>query len=221
MSDASITSTTTAVSVSAFTGREVAPTGFRVVAVRYKETTAEDGKTKIAAKPAKVCIVPQIAVTVLEPVTLQQAVQDCVNELQDDLVRTLVNSGKILFAHSDCDATAIAAYAASVSTGKRLSKDSILAWFDSAVQDKLMAQLTTALSAGGNDVEVTKLVAAVERYRSSFLKLALPVPSVPQQDAVKMLEKASAATDQDSPVAKAVLAKLQVLAKPVVVEDLI
>lgn len=218
---AEISSTSTAVSVSPFTGKEVAPTGFRVVAVRYKETTAEDGKTKIAAKPAKSCIVPCISVQVLEPETLQQAVQDCVNELQDDLVRTLVNSGKILFAHSDCDSAAVAAYAASVATGKRLSKDSILAWFDSAVQDKLMAQLTTALSAGGNDVEVTKLVAAVERYRSSFLKLALPVPSVPKQDAVKMLEKASAASDTDSAVAKAVLAKLQVLAKPVVVEDLI
>lgn len=218
-----ITSTTTATDVLAFTGKEQAPAGFRVISLHWKERKATADKPAIAKRASVSLVAPCITVAV-EPASLQVACQEAVNELQDALARSLVEADKdikfIPFASLDADA--IVSFASAVSTSKRLNSASIVGWFDANLQDPLMAALTKALNiTDPNDLDMTKLIQGVDVYRNRFAELAAPKPSVTLADAEKLLRWAQQATDQESPITASILSKLNLITKRTQVELLI
>jgi hypothetical protein len=213
-----ITSTTTASTVYPYTGTEQAPDGFRIVSLHYKtrtERSPDGSERKIPAKPSVAVAVPLITLTQVQPAALTAAVQEAVNDLQDRLVRSLVDSGATTISHANCDAHALSIYAQEQSTSHRLSGSTIAAWFDTAVQDKLMAVLVQALniSDSASDLDMTKLVSAISVYRTKFAELAAPKPALTQQDATNLL-KALALAESDSPVKQSLSTKLDTLRKP-------
>lgn len=218
-----INSTTTATDVLAFTGKEQAPQGYCVISLHWKERKATDTKPAIAKRASVSLIAPSISISI-EPASLQQACQDAVNELQADLARSLVEADKDIkfIPFSSLNADAVVAFASAVSTSKRLNSASIVGWFDTNLQDALMTALTKALNiTDANDLDMTKLVRAVEVYRNSFAELAAPKPSVTLADAEKLLRWAQKATDQDSPITASILSKLNLITKRTQVELLI
>lgn len=218
-----ITSTTEATSVIPFTGKEAAPSGYRVIGIHYKERKATSDKPAVAKKPSVALCAPCIIIQSIEPASLQSACQEAINELQDALARQLVEQGKTSIPFADLAATAIAAFAAEQATSKRLNKDGIVSWFDSSVQPALMAALTAALELGtdATDLDMTKLIQAVGVYRSRFAELAAPKPAISVSDAEKLLKWANKSTDLESTVAASVVSKLNLLTKRTEVELLI
>lgn len=219
-----ITSTsTTASSVTPFTGTESAPAGCRVVALHWKERKATDTKPAVAKRASMTVIVPSIMVTSVEPECLKDAVQEAIDEAQDALIRSLVESGSVLISHDAVDAKAVAAYCAAVATSKRLNKPAILQWFDSSLQNKVIAKITAILVTDPTkqtDADVTKIIAATEVYRSQFAELAAPKPTITLSNAEKLLAWASQSEQKDS-VYDSIVSKLNVITKRTDVEILI
>lgn len=218
-----INSTTSATDVLAFTGKEQAPSGYRVISLHWKERKATADKPAIAKRASVSLLAPCITVAV-EPQSLQSACQDAVNELQDALARSLVEADKDIkfIPFSSLDAAATVAFASAVSTSKRLNSASIVGWFDANLQDGIMAALTQALNiTDANDLDMTKLVRATELYRNSFAELAAPKPAIPLASAEKLLRWAQQATDQDSPITASIISKLNLITKRTEVELLI
>lgn len=218
-----VNSTTSATDVLAFTGKEQAPNGFRVISLHWKERKATTDKPAIAKRASVSLIAPTIAIAV-EPASLQQACQEAVNELQDALARSIVEADAAIkfVPFSELSDAAVVAFASAVSTSKRLNSAAIVGWFDVNLQDALMAALTKALNiTDANDLDMTKLVRAVEVYRNSFAELAAPKPSVTVADAEKLLRWAQKATDQESPITASILSKLNLITKRTQVELLI
>lgn len=218
-----VNSTTTASDVIPFTGKEQAPNGFRVISLHWKERKATDTKPAVLKRASVSLLAPTINIAV-EPQTLQQACQDAVNELQDALARSIVEADAAIkfIPFQDLSHAAIVAFASAVSTSKRLNSAAIVGWFDTNLQDALMAALTKALNiTDANDLDMTKLVRAVEVYRNSFAELAAPKPSVTLADAEKLLRWAQKATDQESPITASILNKLNLITKRTQVELLI
>jgi hypothetical protein len=153
-------------------------------------------------------------VSAVQPEVLQVALQDSVNDLQDSLVRFIIDEQKkVLFPQSDVSVSAVASFAATQATSRRLNKEVLGSWFDAALQDKLMTALTSALNIGSNasDVEVTKLIQAVQQHRSKVCELSAPRPAINVQQA-KQLCKAVSLADDDS-IKTQLLSKLDALSK--------
>lgn len=218
-----ITNDTTASSVTAFNGAETAPKGMRVVSLHWKERKATDTKPAVAKRASVSCIVPSIIIAAFEPACLLDAVQDAIDEAQDSLVRSLVESGSTLIPHDAVNAVAVAAYCAAVATSKRLNKPAILQWFDSSLQDKVIAKITAVLVTDPSkqtDADVTKIIAATEVYRSQFAELAAPKPTITLSNAEKLLAWAQQSEQKDS-VYDSIVSKLNVITKRTDVEILI
>jgi len=210
-----ITSTTTATPVIPLTGNETAPTGFRVIELHWKSRKATADKPAVAKRDSRCLAAPLIQVLV-EPASLQQAAQDAINELQDSLARSIVEANyntikSVPFA--DLSAGALSTYASAVATSKRLNGESIGQWFDSALQDQLISAITKALNlTDPTDLDMSKIVQGVNTYRSLFVELAAPKPSINKVHAEKLLLWAERATDQESSICSSILAKLKLLA---------
>lgn len=219
-----ITSTTTATPVIPFADSAVAPANYRIIGLHYKSRAATADKPAVAKRPSVMLCAPLVTVAAVEPQELAAALQECVNELQDELARSIAETGASTIAFDSLNAASIATFAATKATSKRLNADSIRNWFDTAsgIQEKLMAALTAALNlTDGSDLDMTKLVRAVEVYRNRFADLASPKPAISNADAEKLLKWAMQSTDQDSSIYQSVIAKLNIITKRVDAELLI
>lgn len=218
-----ITTTTTAAPVIAYSASLGAPSGFRIIDMHYKSRKATDTEPAIAKKPSMSTVVRCINILSIEPASLQDAVQDAVNDLQDALVRKLVEQGRTSILFDEADAAAVAVFAAEQATSKRLSSIAITAWFDASIQDALMDKLTAALNIDrdASDLDMTKLINGVQIYRTRFAELAAPKPAINQVDAEKLLRWANESTDKESSIFGSVVAKLNLLTKRVDVELII
>lgn len=208
-----ITNGTTAASVTAFTGTETAPAGFRVVSLHWKSRKATDTTPAVAKRDSVAVIVPSITVEALEPVALLEAVQDAINELQDECIRALVEKGAVQIPHDACNAVAVAAYAASTASSKRLNKQGIYAWFDAGLMDTVTAKVNAALSIGPNatDIQIKDVIAKTEAFRAKYALLANPVPAINKQTAQQLLTLAQQSKVTDSAVHDSIIAKLTLI----------
>lgn len=178
----------------AYTGSEQALTGQRLVTVTFK--TPKDAPANFV-KPANVCIsIPVIAVQV-NPVELQAAMQESLEGLQDALIRNMyvqsLDAKKPLTQLTDAAIgyAAIKAFAEEEAISKRLTKDSIAAFFDSAISGDLMLALANAMKLPNemSKEQSAKLDAAVNQYRELVVSLASPRASIAPKIAEQM-EKA-------------------------------
>lgn len=219
-----ITSGTNATDVIPFTGKETAPAGYRVISIHWKERKATDSKPAVAKKPSVSLCAPQIVLQTIVPTVLQVACQDAVNEFQDSLARSIVESGKTLIPFADLDAAAVSTYCSAVATSKRLNGDSIGEWFEKAsgLQDQIIQAITVALNlTDPNDLDMTKIIKGTQVYRGLFVELAAPKPAISTAHAEKLLEWAKKSTDTESAVYTSIISKLNLLTKRTEVELLI
>jgi hypothetical protein len=214
-----VTSTTTAASVSLSTGKEVAPAGFRLITLGWKETKEKDATGKEIKVPARksvaICL-PVLSAIAVEPECIQRAVSAMLADLQEKCVRSLVEDGAVTIPHDAVDYPALAAFYEVTATSKKMSGASIGAWFEANIQDSLMKVLTSALNltAESNDLDMTNLIKAVSIYREGFVELAAPRPVLPLANVRNLLKAISLCKSPDDDMAKSLSAKLTLLATP-------
>ena len=210
--DISMTSNEQISSVVTYSESMLPADGMRLYVCRWKETKKADG-TKQAAKQSVAVQVPQARLGEVKPVVLADALNDALLELQDGLLRKLIEDGKIAIKWSDVDFEAIAAYAASVSQSKKLSKAVIASWFDASIADKLLVALHAAfgLPQDLNDVQARKLMLAVDQHKQEFLKLAAPSPAIAVKTATSLMRAVSKLVEDDDSIGQVVKQKLEPL----------
>lgn len=106
--------------------------------------------------------------------TLLPAIKDFIASQQDAIIRNLVDSGKETIRDEDISMVAIANYAESESTGGRLTKELINAWFDSTLSDSLTVAFADKLGISDtpSDSDLVRISAAISIYRDKFSSLA-------------------------------------------------
>lgn len=178
----------------------------RMVRVGWKTT-----KTNPKPRTAIWIAVPTVRVTDVNPLAFLAVLHDRIDELQDTLIRNWLEahpedvSGVI--PASEINMQAILDLYRKEAAGKRLSQDSIKAWFDDNLSDSLMA----ALSAKIANITPDQLATAVQGYRNKFPALAAPVPALSLTE-LSQLEKAVSLA-ADSPLKSALAEKIGVALK--------
>lgn len=110
----------------------------RLSVVRWKATEKQP-------KPhAPVCVsVPRIPI-IVEPAILQAALRTATDDMQDALVRSIIESSQNKLSPIPAEKVtteAVAAFAQATNESKRLSKEAIEKWFDQYVSDQTMLYL--------------------------------------------------------------------------------
>lgn len=157
--------------VQEFTGSELPPTNpslFRWSVCRWKKTKDNPNPRKAVA-----VIVPRIKIESVNPQILSDSIGNLIDDLQDEMVRGMIEDGKTEWNFSDCSADALAAFAAAKSMGERFTAETIKTWFDSHLAESVMSALAQK---GITDANI--IADRTNQYRNAFASLAAPVPSV-------------------------------------------
>ena len=144
------------------------PSLFRWSVVRWKKTKDNPNPKKPVA-----VIVPRIIIEEVSPKVLSDSIGNLIDDLQDELIRGMIEDGKTQWNFSDCSADALAAFAAAKSLGERFSGEAISSWFDANLADSVMSAL---VSKGISDANI--IAERTSQYRRAFASLAAPVPSI-------------------------------------------
>jgi len=199
--------------VRSYTGNEKPLDGQRLVTVTFKTPSQPEVGF---VKPANVCVsIPVIAVQV-SPVELQNAMQEQLESLQDALIRSLylqsLEEKKPITQLSDSmiGYAALKTYAEAEALSKRLTKDAIAAWFDSAISSDLMLALANAMKLPNemNAAQQSRLDAALTQYKALVTSLASPKASIAPRIAEQM-EKAIVLAPEGDRMRKLLLSKVQ------------
>lgn len=194
------------------------PDGHRLSVVRWKTPKDQKENASFKARPAICVAVPTVTVT-CEPVTLQDAMQIAIAELQDNVVRSVINDaidantavnlvGIVLDANK-LTATGIADWSREQSISGRLSKETIGGWFDS----KLETELGIKLAEVNVNLTSDQLEKAIAQHKKLIMDLASPKANMPEQLA-KQLQKAINLVSGDDKVKSVLNTKLDGFIKP-------
>jgi len=199
--------------VKLYSGNEKPLDGQRLVTVTFKTPSQPEPGF---VKPANVCVsIPVIAVQV-NPVELQSAMQEQLEGLQDALIRSLylqsLEEKKPITQLSDSmiGYAALKTYAEAEAISKRLTKDAIAAWFDSAISSDLMLALANAMKLPNemNAAQQSRLDAALTQYKALVTSLASPKASIAPRIAEQM-EKVIVLAPEGDRMRKLLLSKVQ------------
>lgn len=182
--------------------------GYRLAVIRYKETKNADGSKK-PAQPARSVELPIVAISV-NPPELRVALQEAVNELQDNVVRshleqlaegTISPQQQPHVTWSQINHAGISSWCEQNAATGKLSKEAIGAWFDAELEEPLGLAF---IAAGITDE--TKMAAAIAAYRGTIVSLASPRASYPQdkaQQLIKAINKAAPSKTREQLLTKA------------------
>lgn len=180
-----------------------ATTADRLVVIRWKTPT---DKIKAAAykKPATRCVsVPRINVSA-EPAILNEAVTTAFQDLQDEVIRSLVTeaieSGKdTLTIHADSISyEGVANYAKDKAVSGRLSGDIIKSWFEGALEEPLTLAFANVLQLTDNPTpeQLAKLAKVVEQHKELIVSLASPRASMNEKIAAQLKKAVALAPEE-------------------------
>lgn len=182
-------------------GKTVALTGQRLAKVSYKTDKATGVK-----KESKAVSIPLISSHDVESnlAILMPALKEFLQCQQDAIVRKLVDAGATEVHDSQLSMQAIASYAEEESTGARLTKESIGAWFDSSVADYLRVAFADKLGLSNTPTadEMFRVETAVATYKDKFAALAGGKTSYTPDVAEKLAKVLEFASEEDSIAAK-------------------
>lgn len=190
------------------------PQGMRMCYLSWKGN--EDTGKKALSVPR--CVFVPILPFDISPVELKNAVRDAIQAIQDKQIRSLVEedlkANKLIqpIPVTSCSASAISAkYAETSVSTTRLSKESIAAWFDASIADKLA--ITFATKSGMDPANMTEanmlpMVQAAEQRKSIMEKLAAPGFTVQVSTALQLLKVLELADDQSNKVLTSLRTKL-------------
>lgn len=177
--------------VRAYTGKEVAAEGHRLSILTYRQTE-EDKKAKKPKKENKCVEIPRIDIGAelpkldeLSRAATIKALQSAIDDWQDSIVKTLIDTGGAQDIHADkITLDAIISHANAENSKRRMSKEGIATWFDSdmlpGITEKLVAKATPE----------EKIVAICNNYSEAYQKLAGTVPKISKTDAKKLIDLA-------------------------------
>ena len=123
-------------------------------------------------------------------------------DYQSKMIQLDIAKGKETIYASNISLDAmILNFESDVSTGGRISKDKIIAWFDSALADSLTVAFANKLGIGNapTEPETKKLAMIIDAYKANFSKLAGREVSISPDDKVK-LESAIALANAELPL---------------------
>ncbi len=107
--------------------------------------------------------------------------RNCLHDVQDKMIRAITDSGRGIITDSDLDVVAMRAYLEATDDNVgRLSKDKIVGWFDTELQDSLVLAFSEKLGVGSEPTQdqLTKLEQVTKQYRDCFAQLAGKQPNV-------------------------------------------
>lgn len=193
--------------------------GHRLSTVMYK--TPKDKKNDASyVRPTNMCIsVPRIKVSVT-PACLQDALQAAFEELQDSVLRSIYEKARedgkkvVTVADAAIDFQACAEFAAANAVNGKLSKETLMKWFDENLAENLTVALANALKLPDepSEAEAAKLDAAVKQHKLLIVDLASPRANMPEHIAKSLLKAVDLA--EDDKVKASLKNKLDVFIKP-------
>lgn len=191
----------------------------RLVVIRWKETKSEDGKTKIAAKPARCVSVPRVSI-MSEPAILTVPLQAAFEDMQDSAIRELIeealanNDQNPVISPDSITPDAISAFYQRQAASGRLSTDGLKTWFDASLYEALTLALGNAMQLPEEPTEeqLAALEVAVQQHKKAIVALASPRASLAPKIA-EQLKKAIALANDDETKPKLIM-KLEAFLKP-------
>lgn len=191
---------------------------YRLSIVRWKTPKDQKENAAFKTRPAICVAVPKVLVAV-QPETLATAMQDALNELQDNVIRsalnvaieanTAINLVGVTIDKDTLTADGIASWAREQSVSGRLSKEAIGAWFDSKLSDELGIKIAES----NPTIDADKLEKAVKQHREILMQLASPRASMPDKLAVQLQKAVNLVSGSDK-VKETLNAKLTAFLTP-------
>ncbi len=173
--------------------------GQRLAKVTYKV----DAKTgvKPASKAVSIPVLTWNEVSGYLPALQNELVELC-RTAQDKIVRSKVESGQTSINESDISMSAIIEYLNEVSTGGRLTGDTIRLWFDDSLKEPLMLAFAPKLGitedATPTPEQEAKLAKVLKGYEDSFARMASGAASFNDMQKVNMLKVLELVESEDS-----------------------
>ena len=113
--------------------------------------------------------------------TIRAYVEQCIMNVQNDLVRKVTDSGRNIITDSDISMEAVAEYLEATDENiGRISKDKIAAWFKDEMEETLIVAFADKLGVSDTPTadEEKKLAQACKGYQDVFATLAAKQPSI-------------------------------------------
>lgn len=191
---------------------------YRLSVVRWKTPKDQKENASFKARPAICVAVPKVVLSV-QPEALNAAMQDALNELQDNVIRSALNAAieentaiNLVGATIDKNtltADGIASWSREQSVSGRLSKEAIGAWFDSKLSDELGIKIAET----NPTIDADKLEKAVRQHREILMQLASPRAAMPEKLASQLQRAVNLVPGSDK-VKETLNAKLAGFLKP-------
>lgn len=201
--------------VEILTDKSAAPAGFRLsqILFRYTEANKKKGEKKRDNLCVSVPCLPDLKAG--DPLTelMAKALNNCLLDWQDELIRTLaVDGGATEIHESKITLDAILTHATTESQRKRMTKEAIGAWFDIALAEKL----ATAILKKAPHTKSEQVASTIESYRELYCSLAAVKPAVTKQNAERLLKQIARAPEDG--MRKELERKLDLILNPPQVE---
>lgn len=198
-----------------YNGKQRPNAGERLSVVTFKTPSDKKDDPSYKRPDARCVSLPKLQLSVI-PQILSDALQQCLEDLQDAVVRKIVvaalDEGKnVITVHdSQIGFEAIAEYAKEQAAGGKLNKELIEDWFDAEVADKLTLSLATALKVGENPTpeQEKKIADAVTMYRDVFKSFSAPKAGVSPRIAAQMKKALDLAENREHRVFKSLALKI-------------
>lgn len=191
--------------------------GHRLAVIRWKDKKNEDGTT-VAKQPARCVSIPVVSLS-LTPACLQASLQTAFEEMQDKLIRSLIEAQTEVTFTVTLDQIApqaVADFAVAQDGPGKLSSKLLETWFDNNLSDNLTVAIADKLGITDTptDEQTAKVGKAVASFRTFITGLASPRANL-APDIVAQLQKAtSLVTNEDDKVLQTINRKLQAFLEP-------
>lgn len=166
---------------------------------KFKQTEKMTAKG-IKAKPSVCASVPRV--TIQKEMTVERflpILQAQMEHAQDEIVKSLYESGKMQVSSSEVDMDSCLSYLSAELEGERLTKDDVKEWFDSSLSVILTAAFSEKLGVSETPTseQAAKISKAIEDYKNSFAGLSGGKTSYSAPKAMKLLNALELAELQD------------------------
>lgn len=185
----------------------------RLAVIRWKVT-------KEVTKPhPAVCVSLKKPTIIVEPKCLQASLETAFCDLQDKLLRSIIEGNKDKLQsipETSLSIDAVSAFAEQENESKRLSGDTIKAWFDQYISDSLMLTLMSkqGLEQGNaTETQLSQIAANVNSARDMVASLASPRSMYPETT-IHQLQKVISLASEETDLATTLNSKLTTMLQP-------
>lgn len=189
----------------------------RLAIIRWKDKKNDDGTT-VTKQPARCVSIPVVSLS-LTPLCLQASMQEAFEEMQDKLIRSLIEASKettFSLSLDEISPQAVADFAVAQNGPGKLSTKLLETWFDNNLSDNLTVTIANKLGLPDQPTEedTVKVSKAVASFRTFITGLASPRANL-APDVVAQLQKATALVENgDDKILQTINRKLRAFSEP-------